>query len=81
MRQMTATYWQRRNRVVCGIERTQPQTIASPSEANSGAHVDISALTTEVEQLRAKVRKLEQESEQIKKQFNQLVGFIKQKLS
>ena len=61
--------------------KKQPQAIASPSEANSGAHVDISALTTEVEQLRAKVHKLEQESEQIKKQFNQLVGFIKQKLS
>ena len=61
--------------------KKQPHTIASPSEANSGAHADISALTTEVEQLRAKVRKLEQESEQIKKQFNQLVGFIKQKLN
>ena len=61
--------------------KKQPHTSASPSEVNSGAHADISSLTTEVEQLRAKVRKLEQESEQIKKQFDQLVGFIKQKLN
>ena len=60
--------------------KKQPQTLTSIPQENSGSGADLSALTTEVEQLRAKVRKLEQESEQIKKQFNQLVGFIKQKL-
>ena len=62
--------------------KKQPQAIATgASLQDSEAYGDISVLTTEIEQLRAKVRKLEQESEQIKKQFNQLVGFIKQKLS
>ena len=42
---------------------------------------DISALTSEIELLKLKVAKLEQESESIKKQFNQLVSFIKQKIA
>ena len=61
--------------------KKQPQTSVSESDKASGAGVaDISALTAEIEQLKLKVAKLERESEQIKKQFNQLVGFIKQKL-
>ena len=61
--------------------KKQPQTLTSAPRIDSAAYADISALTTEIEQLRAKVYKLEKESEQIKKQFNQLVSFIKQKLS
>ena len=45
------------------------------------ATADTSALTAELEQLKLKVSRLEKESEQIKKQFNQLVSFIKQKLT
>ena len=61
--------------------KKQPQAAAkASSQVSQGSTADISALTSEIEQLRAKVYKLEQESEQIKKQFNQLVGFIKQKL-
>ena len=41
---------------------------------------NISALTAEIEMLRLKVAKLEQESETMKKQFNQLISFIKQKI-
>lgn len=41
---------------------------------------DVSTLTAEIEMLRLKVTKLEQESENMKKQFNQLVSFIKQKI-
>ena len=54
----------------------------SPTNVPSGAiaNADTSALTAELEQLKLKVARLEQESAQMKKQFNQLVGFIKQKL-
>ena len=61
--------------------KKQPQTFATPSSpAIGGSATDVSALTAEIKQLKSKVSKLEQESAQIKKQFNQLVGFIKQKL-
>lgn len=60
-------------------KQPQPLTTASP-QASVGATADISALTAEIERLKSKVYRLEQESEQIKKQFNQLVTFIKQKL-
>lgn len=60
--------------------KKQPQSASSVSTTGSGSDADVSALTAEIEQLKSKVRKLEQESEQIKKQFNQLVSFIKQKL-
>lgn len=61
--------------------KKQPQllTTASP-QASVGAAADISALNAEIERLKSKVYRLEQESEQIKKQFNQLITFIKQKL-
>ena len=60
--------------------KKQPQSVGSVSKMGGGSSADISALTTEIEQLKSAVRKLEQESEQIKKQFNQLVSFIKRKL-
>ena len=60
--------------------KKQPQAVSSASRTSGGSSADVSALTTEIEQLKLKVRKLEQESEQIKRQFNQLVSFIKQKL-
>ena len=53
-----------------------PTTLPSAAIANT----DTSALTAELEQLKLKVSRLEKESAQMKKQFNQLVGFIKQKL-
>jgi len=59
--------------------KKQPQSVGV-GDSKAGSGTDVSALTAEIEQLKSKVRKLEQESEQIKKQFNQLVGFIKQKL-
>ncbi|MEM6612132.1 MAG: response regulator [Cyanobacteria bacterium P01_C01_bin.72] len=62
--------------------KKQPQAIAKGTARVSGeAGADITALTTEIEQLKSQVRSLQQESEQIKKQFNQLVSFIKQKIS
>ena len=62
--------------------KKQPQTSVSNSspQLEDLATVDTSALTSEIELLKLKIAKLEQESEQMKKQFNQLVGFIKQKL-
>ncbi len=61
--------------------KKQPLPSASDeSKSAVGSSDDISALTSEVEELKLKVLQLEQESEQIKKQFNQLVSFIKQKL-
>ncbi|MEL6442263.1 MAG: response regulator [Cyanobacteria bacterium J06621_8] len=61
--------------------KKQPQ-VSTMSTSGASAETDdqIVALNTEIEQLKLRVVKLEQESEQIKKQFNQLVGFIKQKL-
>lgn len=58
--------------------KKQPQT-AVDSRTSSDAP-DIEALTTEIEQLKLQVTNLKQESEQFKKQLNQLVSFIKQKL-
>ena len=59
--------------------KKQPQSVRSAVRVGE-SNADVSALTTEIEQLKSKVAKLEQESELIKKQFNQLVSFIKQKL-
>lgn len=60
--------------------KKQPQ--SSPMSMSKGSvksSDEIAALNSEIEQLKRKVHRLEQESEQIKKQFNQLVSFIKQK--
>ena len=60
--------------------KKQPQTSAIDSSSTSINAPNIEALTTEIEQLKLQVTNLKQESEQFKKQLNQLVGFIKQKL-
>ena len=62
--------------------KKQPQSIGGEDLPKSGSisASDTSALTSEIELLKLKITKLEQESEQMKKQFNQLIGFIKQKL-
>ena len=62
--------------------KKQPQGSSDREMAQTGglATMDTSAFTSEIELLKLKIAKLEQESEQMKKQFNQLVGFIKQKL-
>ena len=61
--------------------KKQPQSLdTDTSKASTGSDAKMLALTSEIEDLKLKVQQLEQESEQIKKQFNQLVGFIKQKL-
>ncbi|MEM8674557.1 MAG: response regulator [Cyanobacteria bacterium P01_G01_bin.67] len=61
--------------------KKQPQASAvGMSSATSDSSDEIAALNSEIEHLKLRVQKLEQESEQIKKQFNQLVSFIKQKL-
>ena len=63
--------------------KKQPQSVASTDlsrGASNLAAADTAALKSEIEMLKLKVSKLEQESEHFKKQFNQLVGFIKQKL-
>ena len=62
--------------------KKQPQTsVASVSKgANSDSEADVSALVAEIESLKRKVTAMNREMELMKKQFNQLVGFIKQKL-
>lgn len=63
--------------------KKQPQSVITGSLSPTSSVLavsDTSALTSEIELLKLKVAKLEQESEQLKKQFNQLIGFIKQKL-
>ena len=62
--------------------KKQPQEIGQSNvlqSSNLGTS-DTSALKSEIELLKLKIAKLEQESEQMKKQFNQLIGYIKQKL-
>ena len=64
--------------------KKHPQGTTSTEEAkalDSSDSGDIAALTSEIESLKLKISKLEQESENMKKQFNQLVSFIKQKIS
>ena len=64
--------------------KKQPQVSASSRMIKTSGvsdFGDITALTSEIEMLRLKVSKLEQESESMKKQFNQLVSFIKQKIT
>ncbi|MEL6927792.1 MAG: response regulator [Cyanobacteria bacterium J06600_6] len=60
--------------------KKQPQSLATETATTGQSNRDVAALSAEIEQLKSKVVRLEQESEQIKKQFNQLVSFIKQKL-
>ncbi|MGD1920256.1 MAG: response regulator, partial [Pleurocapsa sp.] len=60
--------------------QSSPSRDAAKNPVDSG-YGDITALTSEIELLRDKVAKLEKESESMKKQFNQLVSFIKQKIS
>lgn len=61
--------------------KKQPQTTATiSSNINTAGAAEISSMAAEIATLKAKVAKMEQEAEILKKQFNQLVGFIKQKL-
>ncbi len=61
--------------------KKQPQTTVSPSSNKIGAasSSEMSAMAAEIASLKTKIAKMEQETEQLRKQFNQLVGFIKQK--
>lgn len=64
--------------------KKQPQIVTSSEEAKTSdisASGDMAALVSEIESLKLKISKLERESESMKKQFNQLINFIKQKLS
>ncbi len=61
-------------------KQPQPSAADLPMVSGESAANIISTLTTEIDQLKLKVDRLERESEQIKKQFNQLVNYIKQKL-
>lgn len=54
--------------------------LADKSTSISLSNADPSAMAKEIESLRAKVAKMEKEMELLKKQFAQLVNFIKQKL-
>ena len=62
--------------------KKQPQTQIG-SFANKVAtdnSSQMSAMAAEIASLKTKIVKIEQEAEQLRRQFNQLVGFIKQKL-
>ncbi|WP_036487796.1 response regulator [Myxosarcina sp. GI1] len=57
----------------------QTQVSLSP-EVNGSNSGDVSALRDEIKSLKTKITQMERETEQLKKQFSQLVSFIKQKL-
>jgi CheY-like chemotaxis protein len=59
------------------MKKASERPAAVPVAAPTG---DSSAVAQEVQQLRAKVNKMEAEINNLKKQMTQLVGFIKQKL-
>lgn len=58
--------------------KKQPQILDSDSSDISG--VDTSAMVAEIEALKTKVIKMEQDMDQMRKQISQLVNYIKQKL-
>lgn len=62
--------------------KKHPQTVpnASSELSNAGA-IDSSAQVAEMASLNAKIVKLETEVEQLKKQLNQIVSFVKQKIT
>ena len=64
--------------------KKQPQASAASMSAGSGSSdggTNVAALVAEIESLKKKVISMDKEMELMKKQFNQLVGFIKQKLN
>lgn len=63
--------------------KKQPQSLRNnvlPGGTSSLQASGTAALTSEIEALKVKIVKMEKETEQLKKQFNQLVSYIKQKL-
>lgn len=56
--------------------KTTPPNIPNDSEASDNS----AAMQAEIQSLKAKIAKMERETEQLKKQFAQLVNFVKQKL-
>ena len=63
--------------------KKQPQASATSMSAGDGSsdsNANVAALVAEIESLKKKVVAMDKEMELMKKQFNQLVGFIKQKL-
>ncbi len=58
--------------------KKQPQILDSDSSDISGG--DTSAMVAEIEALKTKVIKMEQDMDQMRKQISQLVNYIKQKL-
>ena len=59
-----------------------PQTVAGSSGSSDSAAsgADTSAMAAEIDSLKAKVAKMEKEMDVLRKQFNQLLGFIRQKI-
>lgn len=58
-----------------------PQTVATSSSSSDFAdsNSDTSVMAAEIESLKAKVARMEKEMDVLKKQFNQLLSFIRQK--
>ena len=57
-----------------------PQSVATSSSDMGASDSDISAMVAEIDSLKAKVAKMEKEMDVLRKQFNQLLGFIRQKM-
>lgn len=60
-----------------------PQTVANSSGSSDfgASNSDTSAMVAEIESLKAKVARMEKDMDVLKKQFNQLLSFIRQKIS
>ena len=59
-----------------------PQSVATSSSSSDfdASGSDSSAMVAEIESLKAKVARMEKDMDILKKQFNQLLGFIRQKM-
>ncbi|MDJ0744551.1 MAG: response regulator [Xenococcaceae cyanobacterium MO_167.B27] len=61
--------------------KKQPQILDNEdSSASSGSSGDTSAMEAEIQALKTKVAKMQQDMDQMKKQISQLINFIRQKL-
>jgi len=60
--------------------KKQPH-FSQASDSSGSNSVDTSAMTAEIEELKSKVNKIEKNMEQMRKQINQLINFVRQKFN
>jgi molecular chaperone GrpE (heat shock protein) len=59
----------------------QPQPVAAPAAAKAPAGDEVAALKAEIRALNEKTAKMQAEFDNLKKQMNQIMAFVKQRLN